>query len=80
MDNYIDISLDLGEAFSKQVDVRIPQGLLVKDMLQLVSDAYGLQLVLENPMLRIVQTGQLLLGTNSLLSLKNGMLVRLERV
>ena len=80
MERYINISLDLKPIISKQLDFRIPSSMKLKEILQIISDSYQLEISFDNPSMRIVQTGKLLLSTSTFESLKDGMLIKLETV
>lgn len=78
MERYINISIDLKPIISKQLDFRIPSSMKLKEILQIISDSYQLEISLDNPSMRIVQTGKILLSTSTFESLKDGMLIKLE--
>lgn len=80
MERYINISLDLKPIISKQLDFRIPSSMKLKEILQIISDSYHLEISLDNPSMRIVQTGKILLSTSTFESLKDGMLIKLETI
>lgn len=80
MKRYINISLDLKPIISKQLDFRIPSSMKLKEILQIISDSYQLEISLDNPSMRIVQTGKILLSTSTFESLKDGMLIKLETI
>lgn len=80
MERYINISLDLKPIISKQLDFRIPSSMKLKEILQIISDSYQLEISFDNPSMRIVQTGKILLGTSTFESLKDGMLIKLETI
>lgn len=80
MERYINISLDLKPIISKQLDFRIPSSMKLKEILQIISDSYQLEISLDNPSMRIVQTGKILLSTSTFESLKDGMLIELETI
>ncbi len=80
MERYINISLDLKPIISKQLDFRIPSSMKLKEILQIISDSYQLEISFDNPSMRIVQTGKILLSTSTFESLKDGMLIKLETV
>ncbi|MGT2950108.1 hypothetical protein [Streptococcus cuniculi] len=52
----------------------------LKELLQVVSDSYGLSLTIVNPTVRVVQTGQMIASTGTLENLKDGVLVQLETI
>ena len=80
MERYINISLDLKPIISKQLDFRIPSSMKLKEILQIISDSYQLEISLDNPSMRIFQTGKILLSTSTFESLKDGMLIKLETI
>ena len=80
MERYINISLDLKPIISKQLDFRIPSSMKLKEILQIISDSYQLEISFDNPSMRIVQTGKVLLSTSTFESLKDGMLIKLETI
>ena len=80
MERYINISLDLKPIISKQLDFRIPSSMKLKEILQIISDSYQLEISFDNPSMRIVQTGKILLSTSTFESLKDGILIKLETI
>ena len=80
MERYINISLDLKPIISKQLDFRIPSSMKLKEILLIISDSYQLEISFDNPSIRIVQTGKILLSTSTFESLKDGMLIKLETI
>ena len=80
MERYINISLDLKPIISKQLDFKIPSSMKLKEILQIISDSYQLEISFDNPSMRIVQTGKILLSTSTFESLKDGMLIKLETI
>ncbi|WP_029949305.1 hypothetical protein [Parvimonas micra] len=80
MERYINISIDLKPIISKQLDFRIPSSMKLKEILQIISDSYQLEISFDNPSMRIVQTGKILLSTSTFESLKDGMLIKLETI
>lgn len=57
---YIDISLDFGEYLDRVMDIRIPQKITTKELLQTLVEAYSLQLEIDNPIVRMRGTNVLL--------------------
>ena len=57
---YIDISLDFGEYLDRVMDIRIPQKITTKELLQTLVEAYSLQLEIDNPIVRVRGTNVLL--------------------
>ena len=80
MERYINISIDLKPIISKQLDFRIPSSMKLKEILQIISDSYQLEISFDNPSMRIVQTGKILLSTSTFESLKDGILIKLETI
>lgn len=80
MDNYVNISIDFGVSGAYQMDVRVPIELMLKEVLKLVVEAYDLPMVVKNPVARIQQNGAILLSTDDLTGLKDGMLLRVEQL
>ena len=50
---YIDISIDFGVYLDRVMDVRIPQKITTKELLQTLVEAYSLQLEIDNPIVRV---------------------------
>ncbi|MDU6574219.1 MAG: hypothetical protein E6510_08460 [Gemella haemolysans] len=50
---YIDISIDFGEYLDRVMDIRIPQKITTKELLQTLVEAYSLQLEIDNPIVRM---------------------------
>ena len=57
---YIDISIDFGEYLDRVMDIRIPQKITTKELLQTLVEAYSLQLERDNPIVRMRGTNVLL--------------------
>lgn len=57
---YIDISIDFGEYLDRVMDIRIPQKITIKELLQTLVEAYSLQLEVDNPIVRMRGTNVLL--------------------
>ena len=57
---YIDISIDFGEYLDRVMDIRIPQKITTKELLQTLVEAYSLQLEIDNPIVRVRGTNVLL--------------------
>ena len=49
MEEYINISLDCSPFLSKILDLRVPTELTIKELLQIVSDTYGIGVKVMNP-------------------------------
>ena len=80
MEEYINISLDCSPFLSKILDLRVPTELTIKELIQLVSDAYGIGIKVMNPSVRNQQSGEILASTSSLVLVKDGVLLNLERI
>ncbi|MDG3131460.1 hypothetical protein MKL26_00280 [Streptococcus suis] len=52
----------------------------LKELVQIVSDAYGLEFEIVNPSARNKQSGEVLTSTETLSCLKNGVLLQLESI
>ncbi|WP_239681961.1 type VII secretion protein [Streptococcus constellatus] len=77
MDSYVNISLDFSPILKQQLDLHVPNAMTLKELVQIVSDAYGLSLSVVNPSARNQQTGEIISSTSSLEQLKNGVLLQL---
>ena len=80
MEEYINISLDCSPFLSKILDLRVPTELTIKELLQIVSDTYGIGVKVMNPSVRNQQSGEILASTSSLVLVKDGVLLKLERI
>lgn len=80
MEEYINISLDCSPFLSKILDLRVPTELTIKELLQIVSDTYGIGVKVMNPSVRNQQAGEILASTSSLALVKDGVLLKLERI
>ena len=80
MEEYINISLDCSPFLSKILDLRVPTELTIKELIQIVSDAYGIGIKVMNPSVRNQQSGEILASTSSLVLVKDGVLLKLERI
>lgn len=80
MEEYINISLDCSPFLSKILDLRVPTELTIKELIQIVSDAYGIGIKVMNPSVRNQQSGEILASTSSLALVKDGVLLKLERI
>lgn len=80
MEEYINISLDCSPFLSKILDLRVPTGLTIKELIQIVSDTYGIGVKVMNPSVRNQQSGEILASTSSLALVKDGVLLKLERI
>lgn len=80
MEGYINISLDCSPFLSKILDLRVPVELTIKELIQIVSDTYGIEVKVLNPSVRNQQSGEILASTSSLALAKDGVLLKLERI
>ncbi|EOB32570.1 hypothetical protein D065_04857 [Streptococcus mitis 13/39] len=80
MEDYINISLDCSPFLSKILDLRVPTELTIKELIQIVSDTYGIGIKVMNPSVRNQQSGEILASTSSLVLVKDGVLLNLERI
>ena len=80
MEEYINISLDFSPFLSKILDLRVPIELTIKELIQIVSDTYGIEVKTLNPSVRNQQSGEILASTSSLTLVKDGVLLKLERI
>lgn len=80
MEEYINISLDCSPFLSKILDLRVPVELTIKELIQIVSDTYGIEVKVLNPSARNQQSGEILASTSSLALAKDGVLLKLERI
>jgi len=80
MEEYINISLDCSPVLSKILDLRVPVELTIKELIQIVSDTYGIEVKVLNPSVRNQQSGEILASTSSLALAKDGVLLKLERI
>jgi yukD len=80
MEEYINISLDCSPFLSKILDLRVPVELTVKELIQIVLETYGVEVKVFNPSVRNQQSGDILASTSSLALVKDGVLLKLERI
>ena len=80
MEEYINISLDCSPFLSKVLDLRVPVELTIKELIQVVSDTYVIEVKVLNPSVRNQQSGEILASTSSLALAKDGVLLKLERI
>ena len=80
MEEYINISLDCSPFLSKILDLRVPTELTIKELIQIVSDTYGIGIKVMNPSVRNQQSGEILASTSSLVLVEDGVLLNLERI
>ncbi len=60
MDGYINISFYCPLFLSKELDLRVPIDLTLRELVQIVIDAYGVNVKVQNPSARNKQTGEIL--------------------
>lgn len=80
MDSYINISLNCSPFLSQELDLRVPTNLTFKELLQIISDTYGLGVHVINPCARNMQSGEIVTSTSRLQLLKDGTLLQLESI
>lgn len=80
MNDYINISLECSPFLRDELDLRVPTSMTLKELVQIVSDAYGLEFEIVNPSARNKQSGEVLTSTETLSCLKNGVLLQLESI
>ena len=56
MEEYINISLDCSPFLSKILDLRVPTELTIKELIQIVSDTYGIGVKVMNPSVRKINS------------------------
>lgn len=72
MSFYVNISLDLSLATCLSLDLRVPTTMTLQELLQTVSESYGLNLVFKNPVARIGKEGQIFSRFQELTDLRDG--------
>lgn len=80
MDNYINISFYCPSFLSQELDLRVPIDLTLRELVQIVVDAYGVNVKVHNPSARNKQTGEVLASTSLLGLVREGVLLELESV
>ncbi|WP_232693951.1 type VII secretion protein [Streptococcus agalactiae] len=65
---------------SKELDLRVPIDLTLRELVQIVIDAYGVNVKVQNPSARNKQTGEILSSTSLLGLVRDGALLELENV
>lgn len=78
MSSYINISLDLSLVGCPLLDLRVPTTMTLQELLQTVSESYGLGLVFNNPLARQGKKGQVLSRFQELTDLRDGDLIVIE--
>lgn len=80
---YIDISIDFGVYLDKVMDIRIPQKITTKELLQTLVEAYSLQLEIDNPIVRVRGTNVLLTSFSRIADfsdIRSGSFLIVERI
>lgn len=80
---YIDISIDFGVYLDRVMDIRIPQKITTKELLQTLVEAYSLQLEIDNPIVRVRGTKVLLTSFSRIadfLDIRSGSFLIVERI
>ena len=80
---YIDISIDFGVYLDKVMDIRIPQKITTKELLQTLVEAYSLQLEIDNPIVRVRGTNVVLTSFSRIADfsdIRSGSFLIVERI
>ena len=80
---YIDISIDFGVYLDRVMDIRIPQKITTKELLQTLVEAYSLQLEIDNPIVRVRGTNVLLTSLSRIADfsdIRSGSFLIVERI
>lgn len=80
---YIDISIDFGMYLDRVMDIRIPQKITTKELLQTLVEAYSLQLEIDNPIVRVRGTNVLLTSFSRIADfsdIRSGSFLIVERI
>lgn len=80
---YIDISIDFGVYLDRMMDIRIPQKITTKELLQTLVEAYSLQLEIDNPIVRVRGTNVLLTSFSRIADfsdIRSGSFLIVERI
>ena len=80
---YIDISIDFGEYLDRVMDIRIPQKITTKELLQTLVEVYSLQLEIDNPIVRMRGTNVLLTSFSRIADfsdIRSGSFLIVERI
>ena len=80
---YIDISIDCGVYLDRVMDIRIPQKITTKELLQTLVEAYSLQLEIDNPIVRVRGTNVLLTSFSRIADfsdIRSGSFLIVERI
>lgn len=78
MSSYVNISLDLSLETVPLMDLRVPRTMTLGELLQTVSESYGLGLVMNNPVARLGKGGRVLTIFQDLEVLRDGDLLVVE--
>ena len=80
---YIDISIDFGVYLDRVMDIRIPQKITTKELLQTLVEAYSLQIEIDNPIVRVRGTNVLLTSFSRIADfsdIRSGSFLIVERI
>lgn len=80
---YIDISIDFGVYLDRVMDIRIPQKITTKELLQTLVEAYSLKLEIDNPIVRVRGTNVLLTSFSRIADfsdIRSGSFLIVERI
>lgn len=80
---YIDISIDFGVYLDRVMDIRIPQKITTKELLQTLVESYSLQLEIDNPIVRVRGTNVLLTSFSRIADfsdIRSGSFLIVERI
>ena len=80
---YIDISIDFGVYLDRVMDIRIPQKITTKELLQTLVEEYSLQLEIDNPIVRVRGTNVLLTSFSRIADfsdIRSGSFLIVERI
>lgn len=80
---YIDISIDFGVYLDRVMDIRIPQKITTKELLQTLVETYSLKLEIDNPIVRVRGTNVLLTSFSRIADfsdIRSGSFLIVERI
>ena len=80
---YIDISIDFGVYLDRVMDIRIPQKITTKELLQTLVESYSLKLEIDNPIVRVRGTNVLLTSFSRIADfsdIRSGSFLIVERI
>jgi len=77
---FINLSLDCSLFLDRKLDLRVPRDLTIKELMQIVADAYHFDSRIVNPSVRNHQTGEILASTSRIGLITDGALLQLESV